>query len=70
MKPEIEFDNAAQRLRAKPDAPLDAEVVEHLADWLGCLKMLDPSERGGDKCGWCEANHALDIARVVNRSGR
>ena len=70
MKPEIEFGNAAQRLRAKPDAPLEPAAVEYLADWLGCLKMLDPSERGGDKCAWCGANHALDIARVVNGTGR
>lgn len=70
MKPEVEFDNAAQRLRATPDTPLEPEVAEHLADWLGCLKMLDPSERGGDKCAWCDANHALDIARAVNGSRR
>lgn len=70
MKPEIEFGNAAQRLRTQPDAQLEPEVVEYLADWLGCLPMLDPSERGGDKCGWCGSNHALDIARVVNGTGR
>lgn len=70
MKPEIEFAKATQRLRAKPDAPLEPEVVECLADWLGCLEMLDPSERGGDKCGWCGADHALQIARVVNGTGR
>lgn len=70
MKPEIEFANAAQHLRIRPDAPLDPEVVGYLADWLGCLPMLDSSERGGDKCGWCGSNHALDIARVVNGSGR
>lgn len=70
MKPEIEFANAAQRLRTNPDAPLDSAVMEYLADWLGCLPMLDPAERGGDKCGWCGANHALDIARVVSGTGR
>jgi hypothetical protein len=69
MKPEIEFGNAAQRL-GKPDAQLPPEAVEYLADWLGCLKMLDPSERGRDNCGWCGNNHALDIARVVNGTGR
>jgi len=70
MKPEIEFGNAAQRLRTNPDAPLEPEVVEYLADWLGCQKMLDPSERGGDKCSWCGTDHALQIARVVNGTGR
>ena len=70
MKPESELANAAQRLRAKPDAQLEPEVTEYLADWLGCLKMLDPSDRGGDTCNWCGSNHALDIARVVNGTGR
>jgi hypothetical protein len=70
MKPEIEFANAARRLRTQPNAHLDPAVVEYLAEWLGCLPMLAPSERGGDKCGWCGDNHALAIARVVNGSGR
>ncbi|WP_069769754.1 hypothetical protein [Streptomyces sp. LUP30] len=70
MKPETEFANAARRLRANPDAQLEPEVVEYLADWLGCLPMLDPSERGGDECGWCGTNHALQIARVVNGTSR
>jgi len=71
MKPEFEFGNAAQRLRTQPsDAQLEPEVVEYLADWLGCLRMLAPADRGGDTCNWCGGNHALDIARVVNGSGR
>jgi hypothetical protein len=69
MRPDTELTNAARRLRTKPDIALDPEVVEYLADWLGCLPMLDPSERGDD-CGWCGNNHALTIARVVNGSGR
>lgn len=70
MRPDTELTNAARLLRTKPDTPLGPEVVEHLADWLGCLPMLDPSERGGDECGWCGGNHALTIARVVNGTGR
>lgn len=70
MKPEIEFTNAAQRLRIQPDAQLEPEVAEYIADWLGCLAMLDPAERGGDKCGWCSGNHALAIASGVNGGRR
>ncbi|OUD03346.1 hypothetical protein [Streptomyces swartbergensis] len=70
MKPEIEFSNAAQRLRTASDTPLEADVVQYVGDWLGCLAMLDPSERGGDTCGWCGSNHALDIARTVNGGRR
>ncbi|MFF4791806.1 hypothetical protein ACFY2M_19055 [Streptomyces sp. NPDC001276] len=39
---------------------------ELLADWLGCLAMLDPSERSSDICGWCGGNHALAIARTIS----
>lgn len=70
MKPEIEFSNAAQRLRTQPDVPQDPEVVEQVADWLGCLAMLAPEGRGGDSCGWCNSNHALLIARAVNGGRR
>ncbi|MFF9309974.1 hypothetical protein ACF1BS_03595 [Streptomyces sp. NPDC014748] len=70
MKPEMEFDKAAQRLRTQPDVPQDPKVMEHVADLLGCLAMLDPSERSGDKCGWCGSNHVLDIARAVNGGHR
>jgi hypothetical protein len=69
MKPEIEFGNATQRL-GSPDAQLPPEAIAHLADWLGCLEMLDPSDRGGDTCGWCGSDHALDIARAVNGTSR
>ena len=63
-----ELGRAADRLRMQPaDVQLAAE---HLTDWLGCLQMLDPSEWGGDKCGWCSGNHALDIARAVNGGRR
>lgn len=70
MKPEIEFTNAAQRLRTQPAAQLEPEAVEQVGDWLGCLAMLDPSDRGGDECAWCGANHALMIARAVNGGRR
>ncbi|MFE9286641.1 hypothetical protein [Streptomyces olivaceus] len=70
MKPEIEFSNAAQRLRTQPDAPQDPEVMEQVADWLGCQAMLDPEDRGGDTCTWCDGNHALLIARAVNGGRR
>lgn len=45
---------------------LPPTAAEYLADWLGCLAMLDPSERGGDECGWCGGNHALAVARALN----
>lgn len=70
MKTETEIANAARRLRTQPNATLGPEIVEHLADWLGCLPLLDPSERVGDDCGWCGNNHALAIARAVNGGGR
>lgn len=70
MRPETQFSNAADRLRLRSDEETDREVAELVADWLGCLAMLDPSERGGDECGWCSSNHALDIARAVNGGRR
>lgn len=52
---------------ANPDyiAAMHPSVGKALADWLGCLSVLDPSERGGDKCGWCGGNHALAVARAL-----
>lgn len=47
-------------------AAMGPTVGAAVADWLGCLAMLDPSERGGDKCGWCGIDHALTIARALN----
>jgi hypothetical protein len=70
MKPETEFSNAAKRLHTSPAAEIDQEVAELVGDWLGCLAMLAPSERNGDQCGWCDSNHALDIARAVNGGRR
>lgn len=46
-------------------AAMHPGVGKALADWLGCLAMLDPSEWGGDECGWCGENHALAVARVL-----
>ncbi|MFF7096378.1 hypothetical protein ACFY9A_28885 [Streptomyces rubradiris] len=39
---------------------------EPLADWLGCLATLGPTERGGDTCGWCGNNHPEIVARAIN----
>lgn len=41
-------------------------AAEALADWLGCLAMLDPSERDAETCGWCSANHPAAVARALN----
>lgn len=38
---------------------------EPLADWLGCLATLDPTERGSDTCGWCGNNHADIVIRAL-----
>ena len=46
-------------------ATLHPGVAVALADWLGCLAVLDPSERGGVVCGWCGADHAAVVAAVV-----
>lgn len=70
MEPDIEYGKAAQRLRTQSDAQLEPEAVEQIGDWLGCLAMLDPADRGGDECGWCGSNHALAIARAVNGGRR
>lgn len=64
-------DTAAQA-KARPmvwsqyAAAMSPTVGAAVADWLGCLAMLDPSERGGDACGWCGVDHALTIARALN----
>lgn len=47
-------------------AAMSPTVGAAVADWLGCLAMLNPAERGGDACGWCGADHALTIARALN----
>ncbi|MDX3714391.1 hypothetical protein PV733_36800 [Streptomyces europaeiscabiei] len=47
-------------------AAMHPGVGAALADWLGCLAMLDPTERGGDECGWCSANHPAAVARAIN----
>ena len=46
-------------------ATLHPGVAVALAGWLGCLAVLDPSERGGVVCGWCGADHAAVVAAVV-----
>ena len=46
-------------------AAMHPGVGRELADWLGCQAMLDPSERGGAKCGWCGSDHALLVARAL-----
>lgn len=48
-------------------AVMNPAVGLALADWLGCLAMLDPSERGGPDCGWCGTDHATTIARALNQ---
>ncbi len=45
-------------------------AAEALADWLGCLAVLDPAERGWPECGWCGTNHALTIARALTGETR
>ncbi|MFJ7297631.1 hypothetical protein [Streptomyces collinus] len=72
--PANELSVAAETLR--PSSPAVAAhtvavrippaAADALADWLGCLAVLDPSERGGDECGWCGTNHALAVARAIN----
>lgn len=63
-----ELGTAADTLRklAKHATATAPAVTLALADWLGCLAMLDPSEHGGNECGWCGGNHALAVARTVN----
>jgi hypothetical protein len=51
-------------------AAMGPAVGVAVADWLGCMAMLDPAERGGDECGWCGIDHALTIARTVNGTTR
>lgn len=72
-----ELATAAEKLR--PSSPavaahtiavhLHPSVADALADWLGCLAMLDPTEQGGTECGWCGSNHALTVARAINGGG-
>lgn len=64
-----ELGTAAGTLR-NPAAAMNPAISLAVADWLGCLAMLDPSEHGGDTCGWCGGNHALTIARTVNGATR
>lgn len=47
-------------------AAMQPTVGAAVADWLGCMAMLDPAERGGAVCGWCGIDHALTIARALN----
>lgn len=47
-------------------AAMQPAVGAALADWLGCLAMLDPSERDAETCGWCGANHPAAIAQALN----
>lgn len=46
-------------------AAMDPPVALALADWLGCLAMLDPTERDAETCGWCGANHPAAVARAL-----
>jgi hypothetical protein len=62
---DAELGTAADKLRAHA-AAMNPTAVTAVADWLGCMAMLDPAERGGDECGWCGVDHALTIARVLN----
>lgn len=57
-------------MTATPAVAALLRARESLADWLGCLATLAPDDHSGDTCNWCGANHALDIARAVNGSGR
>ncbi|MDX3839854.1 hypothetical protein [Streptomyces europaeiscabiei] len=69
-----ELQAAAQKLR--PSSPAAAAhttavrippaAAEALADWLGCLAMLDPTDRDAETCGWCSANHPAAVARAIN----
>lgn len=47
-------------------AAMQPTVGAALADWLGCLAMLDPTERDGTECGGCGTDHALAVARAIN----
>jgi hypothetical protein len=60
-----ELGTAADKIRAHA-AAMSPTVGAAVADWLGCLAMLDPAERGGDECGWCGSNHALTVARAIS----
>lgn len=60
-----ELGTAADTLRAHA-AAMNPTAVTAVADWLGCVAMLDPAERGGDECGWCGVDHALTVARALN----
>ncbi|MEU4154794.1 hypothetical protein [Streptomyces antimycoticus] len=66
---------AAERLRtarftgAMTTTPTGAALLRirgPLADWLGCLATLDPTERGSDTCGWCGNNHPEIVTRAFN----
>lgn len=63
---------AAEKLRnrlADPYVEVMPPVVgKLLADWLGCLSALDPSESGGGRCGWCNGDHAAAVASAINGS--
>ncbi|MDX3637788.1 hypothetical protein PV728_48035 [Streptomyces europaeiscabiei] len=74
MNNAAELQAAAEKLR--PSSPAVAThtvavrippaAAEALADWLGCLAMLDPTERDAETCGWCSANHPAAVARALN----
>ncbi|MFF1916175.1 hypothetical protein ACFVYE_32230 [Streptomyces sp. NPDC058239] len=38
-----------------------------VAEWLGCLSALEPSEyvTNDGTCGWCNTNHAHAIAQAI-----
>ncbi|MFC9700884.1 hypothetical protein ACFTWD_09355 [Streptomyces sp. NPDC056943] len=40
-------------------------AAEAIADWLGCLSVLDPAEYGGQICAWCSSDHADTITRKL-----
>lgn len=69
---DLTVSDTAAKAKARPmvwsqyAAAMNPALGLALADWLGCLAMLDPSERDAETCGWCSANHPAAVARALN----
>lgn len=61
---ELGFGADALRATAHPHP----SVTEAVADWLGCMAMLEPADRHRAECGWCGGEHLDLITLAVLRT--